>query len=148
MVAIIKKGYSPKPIPRPEIHSHGYAYKIQQGTQGVQGIQGAQGIQGPQGVQKVLQQLDEEFEQNVLKILDKHGVVRNGTSLFLSEPEYANEEITQEIKTFTLDEVIKIINELPVEHPIQVSSAIFEPKDLIDKKVLIEKLTLWFQSKE
>ena len=124
----------------------------QQGSIGISGSQGVSGRQGSQGVTSIDQDnqalrvniSSEHIEDTVLKILKKHGVItdeykiekeQEGCKGHMGIQDFGLEEAYQLDKTFTLDEIITIIDSISIA----THSNDFWKEDLINKKTLIEK---------
>ena len=119
------------------------------GSQGVSGVSGRQGSQGVTSIDQDNQALrvnisSEHIEDTVLKILKKHGVItdeykiekeQEGCKGHMGIQDFGLEEAYQLDKTFTLDEIITIIDSISIA----THSNDFWKEDLINKKTLIEK---------
>ena len=141
------------------------------GQMGMSGVQGVCGQQGVSGIQRVQGQLGHHndvhidslsvrdfvnnipaisIENAVLEILEKHGIYTKDSSVRINDDILGGtmgpnddgvQDAYQKDKTFTLDEVITIIDSSPVKMNVN-RGGIWEntTEHLIDKNELIKKL--------
>jgi len=115
-----------------------------QGIQGAQGAQGTQGISGPcglsgeQGIIGIASSSEDLIEKKIEEVLKKYNLIPDGVEGTSHPCNIGN--AFQLDKTFTLEEVINIVDSLPNRN-INIHG-IFEDRTevLIDKNELIKKL--------